>query len=169
MNKQIKKILASVCCLTLLSSSVAFAAEIKSGVGEKIANNQQNGLNTKIGNLTFNSTINGYEQDVNEYCFFDVNYGGCVVGLYGTCYTTLNFTGSNITYVGYGHLTTGSRVSVAQVLLNKVRGAGLLIDGQFGYNTQTAVINYQSSKNLSPDGIVGPDTWRALLHDAGEY
>jgi len=37
-----------------------------------------------------------------------------------------------------------------------------VIDGIFGVNTQNAVIAFQKSKGLSPDGIVGVNTWAAL-------
>lgn len=36
-------------------------------------------------------------------------------------------------------------------------------DGNFGPNTDTAVRNYQRSKGLTPDGVVGPITWGSLL------
>lgn len=36
-------------------------------------------------------------------------------------------------------------------------------DGDFGYGTQTAIQNFQASRGLSNDGIVGQNTWKALL------
>ncbi|MGL4875931.1 MAG: peptidoglycan-binding protein [Clostridium sp.] len=36
-------------------------------------------------------------------------------------------------------------------------------DGAFGNGTKNAVINYQKTKKLSVDGIVGNNTWRKLL------
>ena len=38
--------------------------------------------------------------------------------------------------------------------------------GEFGEPTRQAVIAFQRSRGLAPDGIVGPDTWRAL-YEAG--
>lgn len=40
------------------------------------------------------------------------------------------------------------------------------IDGNFGPQTKAAVIAFQKSKGLMPDGIVGPDTWNALKGNA---
>ena len=39
---------------------------------------------------------------------------------------------------------------------------GLDIDGDFGNKTKAAVIAYQKSKGLNPDGVVGPLTWGQL-------
>lgn len=36
------------------------------------------------------------------------------------------------------------------------------IDGVFGTNTQTAVIKFQKSNNLTTDGVVGAVTWKEL-------
>ena len=55
----------------------------------------------------------------------------------------------------------GESVKWLQWELNK-RGAALQIDGAFGQKTKDAVINYQQSVGLDPDGIVGPKTLRAL-------
>jgi Putative peptidoglycan binding domain len=38
----------------------------------------------------------------------------------------------------------------------------LAIDAAFGTKTRNRVIEFQSQKNLTPDGIVGPMTWKAL-------
>ncbi len=37
------------------------------------------------------------------------------------------------------------------------------IDGKFGSVTQQAVNNFQASRGLSCDGIVGPITWNSLM------
>jgi peptidoglycan hydrolase-like protein with peptidoglycan-binding domain len=36
------------------------------------------------------------------------------------------------------------------------------LDGIFGSKTNSAVRNYQSSRGLSVDGIIGCNTWRSL-------
>lgn len=40
---------------------------------------------------------------------------------------------------------------------------GVKADGDFGKLTKAAVIAFQKSKGLDPDGKVGPNTWRALF------
>lgn len=56
---------------------------------------------------------------------------------------------------------SGSAVAELQRLLN-AKGAKLTIDSIFGAGTLTAVINFQRSKGLVADGIVGAKTWVAL-------
>jgi len=36
-------------------------------------------------------------------------------------------------------------------------------DGRFGNNTRNAVMNYQRSKALGVDGVIGPQTWASLF------
>lgn len=66
---------------------------------------------------------------------------------------------------GFPQLKRGSLsnyVLIAQDDLNTLgfRTGGL--DGIFGTATRNAVINYQRSRGLSADGIVGCNTWRSL-------
>ncbi len=58
--------------------------------------------------------------------------------------------------------SSGKNVSALQCLLT-FQGYSLTIDGSFGSGTQTAVINFQRSKSLSPDGVAGPNTLSALI------
>lgn len=68
--------------------------------------------------------------------------------------------------------STGENVRSVQYLLN-ANGASLQIDGVFGPLTDAAVRNFQQSHGLTVDGIVGNETWPALiievqLGDTGE-
>lgn len=62
-------------------------------------------------------------------------------------------------------LSIGSRGASVQQAQQLLRNAGFdpgPIDGIFGTKTQAAVIAFQRSKNLVPDGIIGIMTWTAL-------
>lgn len=58
--------------------------------------------------------------------------------------------------------SAGKPVEELQLLLNVV-GASLNPDGKFGPLTDAAVKSFQASKGLNVDGVVGTDSWRALL------
>jgi peptidoglycan hydrolase-like protein with peptidoglycan-binding domain len=59
--------------------------------------------------------------------------------------------------------STGQIVKNAQGLLlahgNDPKG----IDGNFGPNTEAATEAFQQAENLAVDGIIGPNTWTALV------
>jgi hypothetical protein len=57
----------------------------------------------------------------------------------------------------------GGPVKAAQSILNGKAGARLVLDGDFGPATETAVKAWQTFFRLEVDGIVGPQTWATLL------
>jgi N-acetyl-anhydromuramyl-L-alanine amidase AmpD len=57
---------------------------------------------------------------------------------------------------------TGERVKTIQYLL-RARGYSVTVDGNFGPATETAVKSFQTSKGLTADGVVGANTWEALI------
>lgn len=65
------------------------------------------------------------------------------------------------TLAGCPVLKKGAQGNITKLLQEKLK---VTTDGIFGTNTQTAVINYQKSKVLSQDGVVGQKTWRKLLN-----
>lgn len=61
--------------------------------------------------------------------------------------------------------TTGPEVRNLQQALAR-SGVALVVDGVFGPGTERAVKLFQSSRGLTPDGIVGPRTWAMLQGSA---
>ncbi len=62
-------------------------------------------------------------------------------------------------------LMNGSSGNAVKVLQNVLKLNGYYfgsVDGFFGTMTKVAVIQFQTNKGLSPDGIVGFKTWHAL-------
>ncbi|MFD4608941.1 GH25 family lysozyme [Streptomyces sp. NPDC058440] len=58
--------------------------------------------------------------------------------------------------------SSGAAVQAVQSQL-KAHGASLTVDGAFGPGTDSAVRSFQSSHGLGVDGIVGSNTWQALV------
>lgn len=56
----------------------------------------------------------------------------------------------------------GSLVQMVQLALKRAGFNPFLLDGVFGGKTKSAVINFQKSRGLNPDGIVGKNTFSAL-------
>ena len=64
-------------------------------------------------------------------------------------------------------LRSGSVGAAVVTLQTKLKLAGFNpgpLDGDFGPGTGAAVMAFQRSRGLSPDGVVGPVTWGALDH-----
>ena len=59
---------------------------------------------------------------------------------------------------------TGPEVRAAQYLLKNKFGYNIAVDGIFGPDTANAIKNFQTSKGLASDGIVGKNTWKALFN-----
>lgn len=55
----------------------------------------------------------------------------------------------------------GPEVMKLQIALNKA-GAHLMVDGDFGHNTQVAVMNFQAAQGLVADGVIGQKTLQLL-------
>ncbi|MFW5847586.1 MAG: peptidoglycan-binding protein [bacterium] len=61
----------------------------------------------------------------------------------------------------------GDSVKTLQSLLID-NGYNLQIDGIFGENTEDTVMDFQKSNSMAVDGIVGPNTWTALLKNTSK-
>ena len=116
-------------------------------VGQLLSNTQR----TALRNSAINSGIWSYVEPASispTWVHFDKRFGipACSSG-------------------GFPLLKRGSisnYVLIAQDDLNTLgfRTGGL--DGIFGAQTRTAVLQYQKSRGLSSDGIIGCNTWRSL-------
>ena len=119
-------------------------------VGQTLTNVERN----NIRNVAINSDVWSYVEPAiytPTWVHFDKRFGRPACG--GTGYPVLR-RGSISTYV-----------LIAQDDLNTLgfRTGGL--DGIFGVKTEQAVRNYQRSRGLAADGIVGCNTWRSLQED----
>ncbi len=70
----------------------------------------------------------------------------------------------------YPMLRYGDRlptVAAVQILVNRKmhQGTYIAVDGIYGSKTREAVRAFQRERGLAPDGVVGEDTWRALIRD----
>ena len=54
-------------------------------------------------------------------------------------------------------------VTLVQRLLNNAGYGSLVEDSIFGSRTEKALKQFQKDRNLTVDGVVGPQTWKALL------
>ena len=76
-----------------------------------------------------------------------------------TTTTTSAFNYSGLMKVG----SSGPGVSTLQAALNEANiGTTVIVDGDFGPATKTAVMKFQMSRNLTADGVVGSMTGQAL-------
>jgi len=58
---------------------------------------------------------------------------------------------------------SGEAVRAVQYLLRYKFGYSIEVDGIFGPETTQAVNDFQGSLNLTPDGLVSPQIWQALI------
>lgn len=98
---------------------------------------------------------------LNPTFVLNVGEGACA----GVCeYLNVPYVERNLN--NYPTLRQGSRggfVVALQYLLNQY-GYNLSTDGIFGSGTAKAVQQFQTNNNLTLDGIVGRNTWQALLN-----
>ncbi len=61
----------------------------------------------------------------------------------------------------------GEAVKAVQYLLKNKYNYSISVDGDFGAGTKSTVVSFQKAKGLSQDGIVGSNTWNALITGSG--
>ena len=75
-------------------------------------------------------------------------------------------TGESKTLAGCPTLKIGAKGNITKLIQKVLKAYGianLQENGDFGQNTYNAVVAFQKSRGLTPDGIVGQNTWRAIL------
>jgi peptidoglycan hydrolase-like protein with peptidoglycan-binding domain len=78
-------------------------------------------------------------------------------------YEGLDYAGHSTTLTTeFGLGSNGEPIAEVQCLVKRHGFDPGAIDGIFGPNTEAAVIAFQRDQGLAGDGIVGPQTWRAL-------
>lgn len=107
---------------------------------------------------------------VNKKVWFDNSWGD-QWGIKGRFYMTFDDYGKLLQEQGDVTIlmtnpilkngSKGQAVINLQNLLNGT-GANLMVDGNFGNHTETAVKHFQAMNSLTEDGVVGPNTWEAL-------
>ena len=119
-------------------------------VGQTLSSTQR----TRLWNSAKNSGVWYYVEPISltpTWVHFDKRFGkpACSTG-------------------GFPQLKRGSLsnyVCIAQDDLNTLGFRTNGLDGIFGAATQNAVKNYQTSRGLASDGIVGCNTWRSLQEE----
>jgi hypothetical protein len=89
-----------------------------------------------------------------------VSYAKTVLAQYGSGGTGDTSTETSLPVLRQG--SSGAAVKTLQYLLRST-GRSVAADGSFGAATYSAVRSFQSSRGLAIDGVVGTNTWHALL------
>ncbi|MEG1309829.1 MAG: peptidoglycan-binding domain-containing protein [Bacilli bacterium] len=71
-------------------------------------------------------------------------------------------THSSSDIVGYGRVTSGNKVKLAQTLLRQ-HGYNIAVDGIWGPASESATKSFQRKLNMSADGLIGKHTWAYLI------
>ncbi|MGG7177646.1 peptidoglycan-binding domain-containing protein [Clostridium paraputrificum] len=95
------------------------------------------------------NTINPYSKSARDY-YLTMTFRG---------YTWLS---GQIIGFGSGYVNSGEPVKCLQSMLNYLIGAGLDVDGSYGYASRDALRNFQSKYGLQVDGYAGPATYQKL-------
>lgn len=126
----------------------------------------ESATSTTVTCIEGNTSTNGSQSNGGEVCR-KVRKNNLVMGAYRPKYTGATTPKKEVTCtVKLPVLEKGSKeaaVKSLQILLNGYGYDCGKADGDFGINTQKAVLKYQKAKGLADDGIVGENTWSKIL------
>lgn len=118
--------------------------------GQTLSNSER----TRLRNTAINSGVWSYVEPAYltpTWVHFDKRFGKPACGT-----------------AGYPQIKRGSISTYVLIAQDDLNTLGYLtggLDGIFGARTEQAVRNYQTSRGLSSDGVVGCNTWRSLQED----
>ncbi|WP_433916327.1 glycoside hydrolase domain-containing protein [Streptomyces sp. NBC_01744] len=111
--------------------------------------------------------IHQYAGEVTEsYGGYSINIDRDYLDVGNGTPPTPTCSGANLDFTAYTTVqsgSTGNLVKAAQCLLKAAGFDPGTPDGTFGPATTTAARNFQTSRGLTADGVVGAKTWTALL------
>ncbi|MFD3496262.1 glycoside hydrolase domain-containing protein [Streptomyces sp. NPDC058690] len=111
--------------------------------------------------------IHQYAGEVTEsYGGYSINIDRDYLDVGNGTPPTPTCTGANLDFTAYTTVQSGSTGNLAKAAQCLLKAAGFdpgTPDGAFGPATTTATRNFQTSRGLTADGVVGAKTWTALL------
>lgn len=132
--------------------------------GDRVAD-----LQSRLADLGYyNGPISGYFGELTETAVFDFqeSQGLSVDGIVGAgTWNALNGAGSGGSSANDGLLILGDMGPEVSAVQRRLIDLGYYdggVDGVYGQQTESAVLAFQRSTGLNPDGIVGSDTRVAL-------
>lgn len=156
-NTKMKAMLVECCfCDNVDDMSLFNVSQMAKAIVEGFLNTKINSNNTNENNIVPSiTTKDNWIEKLQRECNAQGFSKQVVDGIYGI--NTLN---------GCPELKYGSRGNITKLLQEKLVSLGYNtngVDGIFGSGTKKAVIEFQKSRGLVPDGIVGKNTWKSIL------
>lgn len=118
------------------------------------------GIVTSVSGGIIN-TIEGNKGDEVRKCSYSV-HSPTIIGYGRPRYDLLGTVDTETEVYAMPQIKRGDKGKAVQIL--QIILGDLAVDGSFGPATQAATIAFQRKHNLDADGIVGRETWRALIN-----
>lgn len=143
------------------------------GEGENVGSSDHVGIVEAVNGDTIHVIEGNYSDSVNRR-YLRVN-GKYIRGYGVPKYDAISEIAPNTNSTSKGENTVNIKLNVLkkgdkcaevyalQAMLNSFIDVKLIVDGEFGSQTEAAVKRYQRLRGLTADGIVGEQTWTQLL------